>query len=64
MILEGFFRSKLQDSVQIQTVLAMYEQEETNRNNGQVSYSRMKTSVRLYIDQTINDENSKLQSPK
>ena len=41
---------KVQDSVRLQTVLAMYEQE-TVRNNGQPSYTRSKTSVRLHIDQ-------------
>ena len=42
--------SKLQDSVQLQTVLALYDQE-TVRNNGQTSYLRLKTSVKLHIDQ-------------
>ena len=55
-VLEGLYKSKLQDSVQLQTVLALCDQE-TVRNNGQPSYSRLKTSVRL-------EENSKLQSPK
>ena len=36
-------------SVQLKTVLALYEQE-TVRNNGQTSHSRLKTSVRLHID--------------
>ena len=37
LILEGLYKSKLQDSVQLQTVLALYDQE-TVRNNGQTSY--------------------------
>ena len=37
VILEGLYKSKLQDSVQLQTVLALYYQE-TVRNNGQTSY--------------------------
>ena len=52
MILEGFYKSKLQDSVQLQTVLTLYDQENV-RNSGQPSYSRLKTSVRLHIDQTM-----------
>ena len=58
VILEGLYESKLQDSVQRQTVLALYDQE-TVGNNGQTSYLRLKTSVKLHVD-----ENSKLQSPK
>ena len=52
MVLEGLYKSKLQDSVQLQIVLALYDQE-TVRNNAQPSHSRLKTSVRLHIDQTM-----------
>ena len=55
---KGLHKSKLQDAVQLQTVLALYDQE-TVRNNGQASYSRLKTSVRLYIDQKIRSQNLK-----
>ena len=51
-ILEGLYKSKLQDSVQLQTVLALYDQE-TVRNNGQTIYLQLKTSVKLRIDQMI-----------
>ena len=61
VILERLYKSKLQDSVQLQTVLALYDPE-TVQNNGQTRYLRLKTSVKLHIDQ--NDENSKLQSPE
>ena len=37
--LEGLYKSKLQDSVQLQTVLALYDQE-TIGNNGQTSCLR------------------------
>ena len=37
MILEGLYKSKLQDSVQLQTVLALYDQE-TVRNNVTIEY--------------------------
>ena len=51
MVLEGSYKSTLQDSVQLQSVLALYDQE-TIRNNWQPSYSRLKTAVRLHIDKT------------
>ena len=56
VILEGLYKSKLQDSVQLQTVLALYDQE-TVRNNGQTSYLRLKTSVKLQIDQMMRTRN-------
>ena len=42
MVLEGLYKSKLQDVVQLQTVLVMYEQENV-RNNEPPNYSRLKT---------------------
>ena len=56
VILGGLYKSKLQDSVQLQTVLALYDQE-TVRNNGQTRYSRLKTSVRLHFDQMMRTRN-------
>ena len=56
MILEGLYKSNLQDSVQLQTVLALYEQENI-RDNEQPSYSRLKSSVRRHDDQTIRTRN-------
>ena len=61
VILEGLQKSKLQDSVQLQTVLALYDQE-TVRNNGQTSYSRFKTSVKLHIDQLMRTRNFRVRS--
>ena len=61
MILEGLYKSKVQDSVQLRTVLASYVQE-TVRNNGQPSYSRLKTSVRLHIDQTMRTRNFRVRN--
>ena len=55
------YKSKLQVSVQLQTVLASYDQE-TVRNNGQQSYSRLKTSVRLHIDQAMTARNVRVRS--
>ena len=59
VILEGLYKSKLEDSVQLQTVLAMYDQE-TVRNNGQISYLRLKTFGKLEIDQMMRTRNSRV----
>ena len=56
VILEGLYKSKLQDSVQLQTVLVLYDQE-TARNNGEPNYSRLKTAVKLHIDQMMRTRN-------
>ena len=61
VILEGLHKSKLQNSVQLQTILALYDQE-TVRNNGQTSYSRLKTSVRLHIGQMMRTRNFRIRS--
>ena len=52
VILEGLYKSELQDSVQLQTVLALYDQE-TVRNNAQTSDLRFTTSVKLHMDQMM-----------
>ena len=56
VILEGLYKSKLQDSVQHQTILALYDQE-TVRNNEHTTYLRLKTSVKLHFDQTMRTRN-------
>ena len=61
MVLEGLYRSKLQDSVQLQTVLFLCEQENI-RHDEQPSYSRLKTSVRRRIDQTMRTRNFRAQN--
>ena len=53
--------TKLQDSVQLQTVLALYEQE-TIRNSGQPSFSRLKTTVRRKTDQTMRTRNFRVRN--
>ena len=52
MVLEGLYKSKLQDSFQHRTVLALYDQE-TVRNGRHPSCKRLKTSVRLHTDQMM-----------
>ena len=61
VILEGLYKSQSQDSLQLQTVLALYDQE-TVRNNGQTSYFRLKTSVKLRIDQMRRTHNFRVRS--
>ena len=47
MILEELYKSKLQNSAQLQTVLALYDQE-TARNKGKPNYSQLMTAVKLH----------------
>ena len=47
-----FFLSKLRDSVQLQTALTLYEQE-NDRNNEHPNCSSLQTSARRHIDQTV-----------
>ena len=56
VISEGLHKSKLQDSVRLQTVLALYDQE-TVRKNGQTSHERLKTSAKLHVDQMMKTRN-------
>ena len=61
VILEGLYKSKFQDSVQRQTVLALYDQE-TAWNDGQPNHSRLKTAVKLHIDQMIRTRNVRVRN--
>ena len=61
VILEGLYKSKLQDSVQLQTVFALYDQE-TVRNSGQTSYLRLKTCVKLHIHQMMRTRNFRVRN--
>ena len=61
MILEGLYKSKLQDSEQLRTVLDLYDQE-TVRNNVQPSHTRLKTSVRLHIDLMMRTRNFRVRN--
>ena len=55
-ILEGLYKSKLQNSFQLQTVMALYDHE-VARNNGDPNYQRLKTAVKLHIDQMMRTRN-------
>ena len=61
VILEGFFKSKLQSFDQLQTVLALYDQE-TARNKGKPNCSQLKTAVKLHIDQMLRTRNFRVRN--
>ena len=61
MVPEGLYMSKLQDSVQLQTTWAMYEQE-IIRNNEQPNYSRLKIAIGRHIHQQLRTRNFRAQN--
>ena len=61
VVLEGLYKSKLQDSVQLQTVMALYDQESV-RKNGLTSYLRLKTCVNFHVDQMTRTRNFRIRS--
>ena len=60
-ILEGLYKSKLQNSVQLQTVLALYDQD-VARNSGTPTHQQLKTAVRLHIDQMMRNRNFRVRN--
>ena len=60
-ILEGLYMSKLQNSVQLRTVMALYDQE-VARNNGTPNYQRSKTAVKLHNDQMVRNRNFRVRN--
>ena len=61
MVLEDLYKSKLRDSVQLQTTLAVYEQEIV-RNSEQPNPSKLKIAVRRHIDQQMRTRNFRARS--
>ena len=55
-VLESSYKMKIRESVQLQTVLAMYDQE-IDRDRAMPNFQRWKIMVRRYIDQTIRTRN-------
>ena len=51
MILEGLYKSNFQNSVKLQTALALYDQE-TARSK-EPNCQQLKTAVKLHIDQML-----------
>ena len=60
VILEGLYKSKLQDPVQLQTVFALYDQE-TARTK-EPNYHKLKTAVKLHIDQMMRTRNFRVRN--
>ena len=58
-----FVQLKIRESVQLQTVLTMYDQE-IDRHLALPSYQRLKTMVRRHIDQMIRTRNFKARSER
>ena len=61
MTLEGLYMSTLRNSAQLQTVLALYDQE-TAPNKGKPNYSQLKTVVKLHIDQMMRTRNFRVRN--
>ena len=57
VILEGLYKSKLQNSAQPPTVLAWYD-----RNKGKPNCSQLETAVKLHIDQMMRTRNFRVRS--
>ena len=55
------YKSELQNSVHLRTVLAFYGQE-TDRNKGKPNYSQLKTAVKLRIDQMVRNRNFRVRN--
>ena len=60
-VLEGLYVSKLQDSSQIQTIMALYNQE-ILRGGGKRDYHRLRRCVKLYIEQAQRSKNFRIQN--
>ena len=60
-ILEGLYKSKLQNSVQLRTVMALYDQE-VSRNNGTPNCQQLKTAVKLHNDEMMRNRNFRVRS--
>ena len=57
-VLEGLGKMRIRESVQLQTVDAMNEQQ-IDQNRAMPNYQKLKTMLRIHIDQTIRTRNSK-----
>ena len=61
VILEGLYNSKLQNSAQLRTVMALCDQE-VARNNGTPNYQHLKTAIKLHIDQMMRTRNFRVRN--
>ena len=60
-ILAKLYKSKLQVSIQLQTVMALYDQE-VARNNGTPTYQQFKTAVTLHDTHMMRNRNFRVRS--
>ena len=60
-ILGSLYKSKSQDSLQLQTVLSLYNQD-LIRRGGEPDYNRLRLCVKLHIDDTLRNKNFKIQN--
>ena len=60
-VLEGLYKMKIRDSVQLQTVLIMYGQEIV-RDRLMRSCSRLKTLIRRHVDQMSRTRNERIET--
>ena len=58
---EGLYKSKLRNSAQLRTVMALYDQEFA-RNSGTPNYQQLKTAVKLHNDQMMRNRNFRVRS--
>ena len=59
--MEGLYVSMLQDSSQVQTMMALYNQE-ILRGEGQRDYHKLRMCVKLHIEQAQRSEKFRVQS--
>ena len=60
-VFEGLYASKLQDSPQAQTIMALYNQE-ILRGGGQRDYHRLRKCVKLHTEQAQRSKKIRIQS--
>ena len=62
VILDGLYKSKLQNSAQLQTVLALYDQETARKKGSRTVRSQLETAVKLHIDQMMRTRNFRVRN--
>ena len=62
-VLEGLCKLRIRDSVQLRTVLALYDQE-IYRDEAMPSYQKFKAMIRRHIDQMIRTGNFKARNER
>ena len=60
VIQEGLYESKIKNSVQLQTVMALYDQETAKTK--EPNHHKSKTAVKLHIDQMMRTRNFRVQN--